>query len=261
VLLLAVELGNADTELGLLRDGEVEGHWRVSTDPRRTADEWAVVVRGLLGEALDDLDDLDGVAVASTVPTVLATWREMLATRFPDLAVVVVGPGVRTGLPVSVDNPREVGADRIVNSLAALTRWGAPVVVVDLGATATTYDVVNSQGRYVGGAIAPGITLSHEALGRGGAQLREVPLERPPSVIGRTTVEALQSGLVHGAAAQVEGLLARIVEELGVAAAEVAVVATGSGAPLVVDEARCFTAHDPWLALRGLALVFTRNIR
>jgi type III pantothenate kinase len=254
--LLAADIGNSHTVLGLLDDGQVIAEWRISTDDRRSADEWAVLLRGLLGDAIDGVD---GIAVCSTVPAVLHEWRDMLARHFPDVTAVVVEPGVRTGVPILMDNPREVGSDRIINALAAVTEYGGPAIVVDFGGTATTFDVVSGAGQYVGGAIAPGIEISLEALGRRGAQLRKVELARPRTVIAKNTVEALQSGMVFGVAAQVEGLVARMIEELGADPADVRVIATGYLAPLVVDEVRCFTDRDPWLTLRGLELVFERN--
>jgi type III pantothenate kinase len=192
---------------------------------------------------------------------VLHEWRDMLTGHFGDLQHVVVEPGVRTGIPVLVDNPREVGSDRILNALAAVTLFGGPAVVVDFGGTATTFDVVSPQGQYVGGAIAPGLEISLEALGRRGAQLRKVELARPRTVVARNTVEALQSGMVFGTAAQVEGLVARMIAELGVPAPDVRVVSTGYLAPLVVGECGCFTDHAPWLTLQGLGMVFARNAR
>ena len=254
--LLAADIGNSHTVLGLLEDGVVTSDWRIATDDRRTADDWAVVLRGLLGELVDRVD---GIAVCSTVPAVLHEWREMLVTHFPSVPRVVVEPGVRTGVPVLMDNPREVGSDRIINALAAAHDFGGPAIVVDFGGTATTFDVVSAKGQYVGGAIAPGIEVSLEALGARGAQLRKVELLRPRSVIARNTVEALQSGMLFGVASQVEGIVARMVEELGEPASEVRVVATGYLAPLVLEECRCFTDHAPWLTLRGLEMVFARN--
>lgn len=254
--LLAADIGNSHTVLGLVRDGEVSADWRVATLESRTADEWAVLLRGLLG---DRLGDISGIAVCATVPSVLQQWRTMLADDFGALPSVVVEPGVRTGIPVLTDNPREVGTDRIVNALAAATRFGGPAVVVDFGGTATTFDVVNAQGQYIGGAISPGIEISLEALERRGAQLRMVELRRPRSVIARNTVEALQSGMVFGVASQVDGIVAKMIDELGVETGDVSVVATGYLAPLVVEECRCFTAHEPWLTLLGLELVYARN--
>jgi type III pantothenate kinase len=253
--LLAADIGNSHTVLGLLVDGEVVADWRVSTDARRTADEWAVLLRGLLG----DEPDISGIAVCATVPSVLHEWRDMLVQHFADVPHVVVEPGVRTGVPVLMDNPREVGSDRIINALAAARTYSGPAIVVDFGGTATTFDVVSAQGQYVGGAIAPGIEISLEALGRRGAQLRNVELQRPRSVIAKNTVEALQSGMVFGVASQVEGIVGRMTEELGVDSEDMRVIATGYLAPLVLDECRCFTDHDPWLTLRGLELVFARN--
>src|SRR4051812_24877882 len=254
--LLAADIGNSHTVLGLLDHGEVSADWRISTDDRRSADEWAVLLRGVLGERVDDVD---GIAICATVPAVLHTWREMLPRHFGEVPAVVIEPGVRTGIPVLMDNPREVGSDRIVNALAAVTEYGGPAIVVDFGGTATTFDVVNGSGQYVGGAIAPGIEISLEALGRRGAQLRKVELIRPRAVIAKNTVEALQSGMVFGVAAQVEGIVARMIAELGADPDDVRVIATGYLAPLVLDECRCFTDHAPWLTLRGLELVFERN--
>ena len=213
--LLAVDIGNSHTFLGLLDGDEVTAHWRVNTDERRTADEWSVLIRGLLA---DRVEDVDGIAVCATVPAVLHEWREMLERHFGHVTAIVV----------------------------------------DFG-TATTFDVVNGLGQYVGGAISPGIEISLEALGRRGAQLRKVELVRPRSVIAKNTVEALQSGMIFGVAAQVEGLVARMIAELGVATEDVTVIATGHLAPQLIDDCGCFTVHSPWLTLQGLRLVFERN--
>ena len=258
--LLCVDIGNAHTVLGLVDDGsgEVGAHWRVATNEHRTADEWAVLLRGLVGEAMGDIT---GIAVCSTVPAVLNSWRDMLARHFDAVPYLVVEPGVRTEVPIIVDNPREVGTDRIINALAAAQDFGGPAIVVDFGGTATTFDVVDPEGRYVGGAITPGIEISLEALGRRGAQLRMVELARPRSVLGKNTVEALQSGMLFGVASQVEGMVERLVGALGAEPDRVRVVSTGYLADLVVAECRCFTDHSPWLTLRGLNYVFRRNSR
>jgi len=256
VTILAADIGNSHTQLGLVDGGTVTAEWRVATDDRRTADEWAVLLRGLLG---DRVSDIGGIAVCSTVPAVLQEWRDMVAGHFGDLPRVIVEPGVRTGIPVRTDNPREVGTDRILNALAAATDVGGPAIVVDFGGTATTFDVIDAQGQYVGGAIAPGLELSLEALGARGAQLRKVELVRPRSVIAKNTVEALQSGMVFGVASQVEGLVARMIAELGVEPPGVRVISTGYLAHLVVGECSCFTHHLPHLTLRGLELAFHRN--
>ena len=224
--LLAADIGNSHTFLGLFEAGDdrVTHHWRVATDERRTSDEWAVLVRGLLADV--DAAEVTGISVCATVPAVLHEWRDMMARHFAHARSVVVEPGVRTGVPVLMDNPREVGADRIVNALAAATLYGGPAIVVDFG-TATTFDVVSGAGQYIGGAIAPGIEISLEALGRRGAQLRKVELARPRSVIAKNTVEALQSGMIFGVAAQVEGIVDRMIAELGAAVPDVTVIATG----------------------------------
>ena len=251
--LLCADIGNSHTTVGLLTDGEVLAHWRVATLEHRTADEWAVLVRSLVADT--GLTPV-GVAVCSTVPAVLHEWREMLRGYYDDIPHVVVEPGVRTGVPILMDNPREVGSDRIVNALAASHLYDGPSIVVDFG-TATTFDVVSEKGQYVGGAISPGIEISLEALGRRGAQLRKVELLRPRHVIAKNTVEALQSGILYGFASQVDGIVARMLDELGAEAANV--IATGGLAPLVVDECTSITAHQPWLTLVGLELVFHRN--
>mgnify|MGYP001215868274 CR=1 FL=1 len=255
--LLAADIGNSHTVLGLLASGDVLDHWRVATDVRRTADEWAVLIRGLLADSHVD-EVVTGIVICSTVPHVLQEWRDMVRRHFAAFPVVIVEAGVKTGLPVLTDNPREVGADRVVNALAAARLYGGPAIVVDLG-TATTFDVVSAKGEYLGGAISPGVDISLEALGRRGAQLRTVELLRPRTVIAKNTVEAVQSGMVFGFAAQIDGMIARMRAELGVAPDDLTVIATGGLAPVVLEETTSITVHDPWLTLRGLELVFERN--
>lgn len=250
-MLLAIDVGNTNTVLGVF-DGERLAHsWRVKTDSRATADELALLFRGLLTEA----PSITGIAACSTVPAVLSELRAMLARYYQHVPTVIVEPGVRTGVPLHYDNPREVGADRIVNSLAAYVLFGGPVVVVDFG-TSTNFDVVSAKGEFLGGALAPGIEISIDALAARGARLFKVELSRPRSVIGKTTVEALQSGILYGFAGQVDGLVRRIVAELG---GQATVVATGGLAPLVVAESETISQHEPDLTLLGLRLVFERN--
>jgi type III pantothenate kinase len=257
-VLLAIDVGNTQTVLGLLEGPKVVEHWRVATDSHRTADEMWALLRSLLAGGAHDVRPT-GVAICSTVPAVLHEMREMVDRYFSDLPAVIVEPGIRTGLPVIVDNPREVGTDRIVNALAAahLTD-GGPCVVVDFG-TATTFDVVSARGEYIGGAIAPGIGVSLDALGDAGAQLRRVELLRPRSVIARNTIEALQSGALYGFTGQVDGIVERMAVELGVPLGELPVIATGGLARLVLEESQHINRHEPWLTLLGLHLVFTRN--
>ncbi|GAA0951294.1 type III pantothenate kinase [Kribbella koreensis] len=251
-MLLAVAVENTRTLVGLIFEGTVKRHWWVGTDPRRTADEWAVLLEGLLaGES-----PVSGVAVCSAVPHVLHELRDVVARYYHEVPSVVVEPGVKTGLPVLVDNPREVGTDRIANALAAVNRYGAPCIVADFG-TATTVDVVNANGAFIGGAIAPGIETAVDALGASAAQLRRIELVRPRSVVAKNTVEALQSGAVFGFASLVDGLITRIIAEQGFD--QVTVVATGALAPLIVGESSQIQHHEPFLTLHGLHQAFTRN--
>jgi len=258
-MLLTIDVGNTHTVLGLFDGEEIVEHWRISTDPRRTADELAVAIQGLMGAhpVLED-DAVDGIAVCSTVPSVLHELREVARRYYGDVPAVLVEPGVKTGVHVLMDNPKEVGADRVINALAATHLYGGPCIVVDFG-TATTFDAVSERGEYVGGAIAPGIEISVDALGARGAQLRKIELARPRSVIGKNTVEAMQAGILYGFAGQVDGVVTRMAAELADDPDDVHVIATGGLAPLVLGEASCIDVHEPWLTLIGLRLVFERN--
>ena len=261
-MLLTIDVGNTHTVLGLFDDKEIVEHWRIATDARRTADELAVTVRSLLDRFVrpDGADTplVHGISTCSTVPSVLHEMREMFRRYYPEVQAVVVEPGVRTGVPVLMDNPKEVGADRVVNALAAAHLYGGPCIVVDLG-TATTFDAVSARGEYIGGAIAPGIEISVEALGSRGAQLRKVELARPRSVIGKSTVEAMQSGILYGFAGQIDGIVERMAAELSDDPDAVTVVATGGLAPIVLAEASTIDVHEPWLTLVGLRLIWERN--
>ncbi|GAA2655685.1 type III pantothenate kinase [Streptomyces aculeolatus] len=262
-MLLTIDVGNTHTVLGLFDGEEIVEHWRISTDARRTADELAVLLQGLmgmhplLGEELGD--GIHGIAICSTVPSVLHELREVTRRYYGDVPSVLVEPGVKTGVPVLMDNPKEVGADRIINALAAAELYGGPAVVVDFG-TATTFDAVSERGEYVGGVIAPGIEISTEALGVRGAQLRKIELARPRSVIGKNTVEAMQSGILYGFAGQVDGVVNRMAAELADDPDEVTVIATGGLAPMMLADSSVIDEHEPWLTLIGLRLVYERNV-
>ncbi|GAA2134225.1 MULTISPECIES: type III pantothenate kinase [Actinomadura] len=258
-MLLTIDVGNTHTVLGLFEGEEVIEHWRINTDPRRTADEIAVVLQGLVQQSpLLAETDISGIALCSTVPSVLHEMREMCRRYYGDVSAVIVEPGVKTGVPIRMDNPKEVGADRIVNALAAVHTHGGPAIVVDFG-TATTFDAVSAKGEYVGGAIAPGIEISIDALSSRGAQLHKIELVRPRSVIAKNTVEALQSGIIFGFAGQVDGIVERMTEELVDDLDEVTVIATGGLAPLVLEESRSIDVFEPWLTLIGLRLIYERN--
>jgi type III pantothenate kinase len=254
-VLLAIDVGNTNTVLGLFDGETLVEHWRIATDARRTADELALMTHGLLAQSAH-AGKVTGIACCSTVPAVLNQVRIMCAKRFAGVDVVIVEPGVRTGVPVLMDNPKEVGADRIVNALAAHTLYGGPAVVVDFG-TSTNFDVVSAKGEFIGGALAPGIEISVDALAARAAQLLKVELLKPRSVIGKNTVEALQSGILYGFAGQIDRIAERIVDELGGTAT---VIATGGLAPLVLTESRMIAVHEPWLTLVGLRLVFDKNV-
>lgn len=251
-MLLAIDVGNTNTVLGLFDGDDLVRSWRVKTDARETADEIDLKLRGLLADA----PAFDGIALCSTVPSVLREMRTTLDRYYSDVPQVIVEPGVKTGVPVNTDNPKEVGADRIVNSLAVYTLYGGPAIVVDFG-TSTNLDVVSAKGEFIGGALAPGIEISIDALASRAAQLRKVELVAPRNVIGKNTVEALQSGAVFGFAGQVDGLVDRITDELGTPVR--AVVATGGLASIVVPHSQTITDHEPNLTLIGLRLLFERN--
>jgi type III pantothenate kinase len=249
-VLLTIDVGNTNSVLGVFDGERLADSWRIKTDSRTTADEMALLYRGLLME-----HEVTGIAICSTVPAVLHELRSLVERYYPRVPTVIVEPGTRTGVPLLYDNPREVGADRIVNTLAAYHLHGGPAVVVDFG-TSTNFDVVSAKGEFLGGALAPGIEISIDALAARGARLFKVELVRPRSVIAKSTVEALQSGLLYGFTGQVDGIVRRIMNELGGSAH---VIATGGLAPLVLAESETIQHHEPDLTLIGLRLVFERN--
>jgi type III pantothenate kinase len=255
-VLLVIDVGNTQTVIGLYADAsdDLVDHWRIHTSAERTADEYALVLQELLAfHGLTIGGALDGVAVASVVPRVTQALRGF-CERYVRAPAVVVGPGVRTGMPILYLDPKEVGADRIAGAIGAVDRYGGPVVVVDFG-TATTFDCVSAKGEFLGGAIVPGLVIGLDALFARAAGLRRVELAAPARVVGRTTAEAIQAGAVYGYAGLVDGLLDRYEAELGVGT----VVATGGLAELVVPHVRRPVELDPWLTLHGLRLIHARN--
>ena len=247
-MLLAADVGNTQTVYGLFEGDRLVDHYRAATDRRRTADELLVLIQGLL-----ELDDVDGFCLSATVPALVREY-EGFAARV-GVPVLVVGPGVSTGIAIRYDDPREVGPDRIGTAVAATERYGAPSIVVDFG-TSTNFDVVSPDGDYVGGVLAPGIEISMDALFARAARLFRVDFAAPPTVIGKTTQSALQSGLVYGFAGQVDEIVTRIRAELGV---EAPAIATGGLADLIAPYSRTLERVDPFLTLEGLRLVYARN--
>jgi len=250
-MLLLCDVGNTTTVVGLWDGERVIHRWRISTDRERTADESRLLLRSMLAE---HAVPVTGGALSSVVPPRTEAWREAMAALIAG-PLVVVGPGIKTGIALSVDNPREVGADRVVNAIGAIRQLGAPVIVVDFG-TATTVDLVGPDGAYRGGAIAPGLEVSADALVTHTAALRRVELLPPRSPVGRSTVEAIQSGLIYGYAGLVDGLVGRIMSTLEVPCP---VVATGGLAKVMIEYTTTMTDSEPDLTLIGLAEVFARN--
>src|SRR6185312_15922237 len=248
-MLLAVDVGNTQTMFGLFDGAELTEHWRIATERHRSGDELGAQYKGFL-----DLAQVDGISLASTVPQLIRSYQEF-AERYTDAELLELGPGVKTGITVRYDDPREVGPDRVANAVAAADRYGAPCIVVDFG-TSTNFDVVSAAGEYVGGVLAPGIEISMDALFDRAARLRKVDLVAPEQAIGKTTVAGLQSGLFFGFAGQVDGIVERMQEELGGGAK---VIATGGLAELIAPHSKTIEQVDPLLTLDGLRLLWSRR--
>ena len=253
-MLLAVDVGNTQTAAGVFSGQELAGDWRFATDARRTGDEIAVLLDGLLRVDGFSREAVSGLVVASVVPRLSTEYGSMAKDAF-GLEALVVGPGVKTGMPILTNDPRQVGADLIVDAVAAYEAYGGPCIAVDFG-TATTFSAVSAAGEYLGHAIAPGIEISLEALSARAARLMTIELADPGTVIGRNTLQAMQAGAVYGFAGQVDGIVARMRAELG---AKAVTVATGGLAPLIFEHTASLDKLDPFLTLRGLEIVYRRN--
>ena len=253
-MLVAINVGNSQTVLGVFQGDSLEWQWRMATRDERTPDELAVLFGGFLEQqGLSFSRQVTGVAISSVVPAQTQALREMVR-RYLHFDPVVVGPGVRSGMPILYDNPKEVGADRVCNAAAAFDRFGGPAIVVDFG-TATTFDIVSGGGDYLGGVICPGMRISADALFVAAARLSRVEMVPPPSVIAKNTTHSIQAGLIFGTAAMVDGVVERIAKELG----PCEVIATGGLAELVIGECAAVRRYEPWLTLEGLRLIYDRN--
>ncbi len=253
-MLIAVDAGNTHTVVGLFEGDELTDHWRIATNPARTSDEHALLMSQFLAQHGSTFADVTGMVMSATVPRLTAVLRT-LAERYLSVAPVVLEPGTRSGIPILYDNPRQVGPDRIANAVAAWDRYQGPTIMVDFG-TATTVDAISGRGEYLGGAILPGIEISLDALFARAAALSWVELTKPRRVIGKTTAESVQSGVLYGFASAVDGLVARFQAELGACT----VVSTGGLGELITPLTDTIQHHDPWLTLRGLRLIHAMNV-
>jgi type III pantothenate kinase len=254
-VIFVFDIGNTNTVLGVYDGDELKYHWRIETNRNRTDDEYGMVIKSLFNHVGLSLSHIDGIVISSVVPPIMFALERMCEKYF-NLKPLVVGPGTKTGLDIKYENPREVGADRIVNAVAAIHGYGSPLIIVDFG-TATTYCYINEEKQYMGGAIAPGINISTEALYSKAAKLPRIEITRPEGVIGKNTVSAMQAGIVYGYVGQVEGIVKRMKEQSKI---EPTVIATGGLAQLISQESNVFNVIDPFLTLKGLQLIYKRNM-
>ncbi|MBP0727243.1 type III pantothenate kinase [Bacillus sp. RG28] len=253
-MLFVIDVGNTNTVLGVYQNEELIHHWRIETNRYKTEDEYGMVIGSLLSYADIQFTDFTGVIISSVVPPIMFALERM-STKYFKQKPLVVGPGIKTGLNIKYDNPKEVGADRIVNAVAGIAQYGSPLIIVDFG-TATTYCYIDENKNYIGGAIAPGINISTEALYTKASKLPRIELSTPTNIVGRNTVEAMQVGILYGYVGQVEGIVKRMKEQ---AKKEPTVIATGGLASLISKESTVIDVIDPYLTLKGLHLIYKRN--
>ena len=254
-MLLVFDVGNTNIVMGVFNGSELVADWRISTKRDRTSDEYGIILKDLFAVANLDMSSVEAAVISTVVPP-LTFVIERACKKYLNNTPLVVGPGIKTGLPINYENPREVGADRIVNAVAGIEFYGSPLIIIDFG-TATTYCAINSKGEYLGGAIAPGIGISMEALFMRAAKLPRVELMKPASIIGRNTVTSMQSGIFFGYVGQVDEIIKRMKKELG---GEVTAVATGGLAGLISQESKEIDHVDHNLTLTGLRLIYERNL-
>ncbi|WP_096156045.1 MULTISPECIES: type III pantothenate kinase [Bacillus] len=255
-MIFVLDVGNTNTVIGVYKGEELKHHWRIETSRNKTEDEYGMVIKALLGHVGLTFTDFEGIIISSVVPPIMFSLERMCHKYF-NLKPLVVGPGIKTGLNIKYENPREVGADRIVNAVAAIHLYGSPLIIVDFG-TATTYCYINENKQYMGGAIAPGITISTEALYSRAAKLPRIEIARPDGIVGKNTVSAMQAGILYGYVGQVEGIVARMKRESKV---EAKVIATGGLATLISKESNVIDHVDPFLTLKGLQLIYEKNMK
>lgn len=253
-MIFVLDVGNTNTVIGVYENDELKHHWRIETSRNKTEDEFGMLIKALLEHVELTFEDFEGIIISSVVPPIMAALERMCVKYF-GTNPIVVGPGIKTGLNIKYDNPREVGADRIVNAVAAIEEYGGPLIIVDFG-TATTYCYINEHKQYIGGAIAPGIGISTEALYSRAAKLPRIEIAKPEAIVGKSTVAAMQAGILYGYVGQVEGIVSRMKAE---SLLEPKVIATGGLSSLIASESNVIDVVDPFLTLTGLKLIYKRN--